>query len=102
MRRCHTQSVELPIQRARFRVDHETSEFKRVLHCKRNVNSIDSARGERGIVNPRRQRMPDWVAHNTEHSSVKINVIDPKNLTQVSGGQLAGSGSSLFFKRTIS
>src|SRR5437879_1245572 len=101
MRGCHAQSVKLPIQLARFRMRHATNELKRIPHLKRNVNSIDAARGKCSVMNSRRQGMRDWLAHDAEDLSVKINLIDPENIAQIFDGQLAGSGSAFFLKRSI-
>ena len=79
-----------------------TNELKGVAHFKWNVNSVHAARGERSIMNPWRERMTDWLAHDAKHLSARINLIDPINLTELLRTQLTGSGSAFFVKRSIS
>src|SRR6266576_3392946 len=101
MRRCHAQPTQLPIQLAGFRMRHATNELKRVAHFKWQVNSIEITRGERSVVNPRRQRMTDRLTHDAKYLGVRIDVIDPIEVTQIFRSQLARSSPAFFFKRSI-
>src|SRR5205085_3905207 len=90
-----------PIEFARAWVGHAPHERGQVARLEWNVNRIQPACSERGVVYVRRERVHDGRTDETEHLCPLIKRVDAVNVTQLGGARLAGRGRMFKVERAV-